>query len=408
MKIKIVKKESLCIDCGVCELEKNSDVFGDECALSTLTNESAETNWYHDRSIDKMNQTYLDSNVSVGYSTSASVRGVASSGGIGAEFATYYLEENLVDAILDRASGSDGGEYRIRTRTTTSVNGSSIYHSASINKCLDYLVDKKFRIGVFVLPCMVTAVRKYMEGVNLSDKLIFVAAPFCGHLKRKKHLGDLVNESGLSIDSLKSFNYRSKVSGQPASQYQFMGQSNKGLKKFVKMDQSILGDWGVGLNIEKACLTCGDSFGQEADISFGDAWHQPYVNDSKGTSVVITRSIQTQRVLERLEHLEQIKISKGSATDIVQSQLPGIMNKTIGFSARHEYYKSLGLIYLRQPDVNHVSNKKQNEKYITRLRLDSLFQNKKKIKFYLSLLSYYLKYYKFRTFVKKVIIGKIV
>jgi coenzyme F420-reducing hydrogenase beta subunit len=56
------------------------------------------------------------------------------------------------------------------------------------------------------------------------------------------------------------------------------------------------GDWGAGFFQSSACNFCDDVVGETADISFGDAWVEPYASDGRGTNVVITRS----EVLDRL------------------------------------------------------------------------------------------------------------
>src|SRR3546814_15219354 len=49
-------------------------------------------------------------------------------------------------------------------------------------------------------------------------------------------------------------------------------------------------DWGAGFFQNSACNFCDDVVAETADISFGDAWLEPYSSDGRGTNVIIVRS----------------------------------------------------------------------------------------------------------------------
>ena len=49
------------------------------------------------------------------------------------------------------------------------------------------------------------------------------------------------------------------------------------------------GDWGAGFFQNPACDWCDDVVGETADVSFGDAWVEPYSSDGRGTNVMVVK-----------------------------------------------------------------------------------------------------------------------
>ena len=58
------------------------------------------------------------------------------------------------------------------------------------------------------------------------------------------------------------------------------------------------GDWGSGFFQYEACNYCDDVIAETADISFGDAWVEPYSSDGRGTNVIVTRSSVVAELVE--------------------------------------------------------------------------------------------------------------
>jgi len=94
------------------------------------------------------------------------------------------------------------------------------------------------------------------------------------------------------------------------------------------------GDWGAGFFQNSACNYCDDVVAETADISFGDAWVEPYSSDGRGTNVVIVRSpIVAQFVSEAIGdgrlHLQNV-----DARFIADTQAAGFRQRREGLAFR--------------------------------------------------------------------------
>jgi hypothetical protein len=135
---------------------------------------------------------------------------------------------------------------------------------------------------------------------------------------------------GIKPDSLQAFDFRTKVTNQPASNYAITAQ---GLKDGVpahetKSKGELIGtDWGTGYFKYKACDFCDDIAAETADVSVGDAWLPEYVEDSMGTNVVIIRnSIINQIVLDGLQSGE-LSMQPLSVDKAVASQSANVRHR---------------------------------------------------------------------------------
>ena len=104
-------------------------------------------------------------------------------------------------------------------------------------------------------------------------------------------------------DEIENPEYRVKDLKSSAGNYSFRCKSGDELHA-IRMKE--IGDmWGTGLFKPNVCDFCDDLSAELADISVGDAWISPYLNDGEGTNLVITRTNMAQElVLKGIRNLD--------------------------------------------------------------------------------------------------------
>jgi hypothetical protein len=126
------------------------------------------------------------------------------------------------------------------------------------------------------------------------------------------------------------------------------------------------GDWGAGFFQNSACNFCDDVVAETADISFGDAWVEPYSSDGRGTNVVVVRS----RVLEKLvaEAISEgrLQLEPVDQEFIVQTQAAGFRQRREGLAYRLTWPR-LG-VQPRKRVTPDAKNIKPRRKLIYRMR----------------------------------------
>ena len=86
--------------------------------------------------------------------------------------------------------------------------------------------------------------------------------------------------------------------------------------------------------MNSACNYCDDVVAETADISFGDAWVEPYSSDGKGTNVVVVRSAIVDELIEAAISQGRIKLDVVDANLIEQTQAAGFRQRREGLAYR--------------------------------------------------------------------------
>jgi len=267
-----------------------------------------------------------------------------SSGGLTTWVCCRLLEDGLVDAVVHVKPVSPvkhSGrlfQYGISSSVEeiSSCSGSR-YYPVELSGVLEQLEENKFKRVAFVgLPCFIKAVRLLALNDSLfAAKVTFCVSLFCGHLKSAAFQELLSWQVGIKPGDTAQFNFRKKLIGRPASHYGICATSLQANHKVISpMSELYGGDWGQGLFKYNACDYCDDVVGETADISIGDAWLPEYVDDYRGTNVVVVRHPVLQALLEKgnldkIIHLESIHVDK-----VAESQRAGLSHRREGLKYR--------------------------------------------------------------------------
>ncbi len=275
-------------------------------------------------------------------------RKTSSSGGI----ATYTLEKLFEKKIIDAAvvvSYSNNNDsffnYNIIHSKEELINASKTrYFPVTLAVVMEEINKINGKLAIVGVACFVKALRlKQKKNLNFNNKIKFIIGIICGGLKSKYYTDYLASKTINTFSKIKNPKYRIKNIHSNAFDYSF-GITYK--MSEYKLEMKKVGDmWGTGFFKNNACDFCDDVTTELADISLGDAWIEPYVNDGKGNNIIIIRSKAAYEIIKNGISKKEIILEKISIEKVVESQKGS-------FNHRHK-----GLLYR--------INKRKKDKLLT-------------------------------------------
>ena len=253
----------------------------------------------------------------------------SSSGGLATYVFHKLLENNEVNYLVTvKKSNNDSFEYQyniICSKHDLLKSSKTRYYPVSLSTVINKIKHLDGFVAISGVSCFVKAIRLLqVEDESMKNKIKFLTGIICGGLKSKYYSDFLASASHKKYQGYSSPEYREKNHNSTAGDYNFNMIDSDSVKRTIAM--KTLGDmWGTGLFKCNACDFCEDVSNELCDISLGDAWIEPYINDGKGSSVVITRTILAENiirqgiennelVIDSIDEDEFIKSQKGSYT----------------------------------------------------------------------------------------------
>jgi coenzyme F420-reducing hydrogenase beta subunit len=167
----------------------------------------------------------------------------------------------------------------------------SRYYPVDMAKVLREIREVPGRYAVVGVPCFVKAVQLLRrEDPVLQERIVVTLGLFCGKLKSARFVESFAWQLGVPIEEVRAVEFRQKDVTRPASTYTARLDLRDGGSLQRDWWNLVDGDWGAGFFQNSACNWCDDVVAETADISFGDAWVEPYSSDGNGTNVVVVRS----------------------------------------------------------------------------------------------------------------------
>jgi coenzyme F420 hydrogenase subunit beta len=172
----------------------------------------------------------------------------------------------------------------------------------------------------------------------LENRIPFCIGLVCGHLKSARYAEMLSWQLGIKPSELRDIDFRSKLPGLKSNEYGVTVEGiigGKSVKKAGKPVNRLYGtNWGYGYFKYKACDYCDDVVAETADISIGDAWIPEYMNDDKGTNLVIIRNPILNDLIQAAIHKKTIAMTAIRVQDAIQSQNAGFEDRRTGLAYR--------------------------------------------------------------------------
>lgn len=362
-----VIKNDYCIGCGACALVKDSpfkiemDKYGklvanapyeslmtsqakvlDVCPFSeTAKNEDEISDIFYPelKKNDKIGR-YLS--CFAGYVKEVGFRDKGSSGGIAKWVGYTLLKEKKIDFFVQLESSTKNSErlfdYSIISNADDVLNGSkSAYYPTTLANIITEIKNNHGEFAITGVPCNIKALRLLsLKDDLLKSKLKYTIGIVCGGMKSANYAKLVGWELGIHPVNLAKIEYRRKYENRPANEkiYQVWSKDNK--TKYRDVGQIYGTGYAAGFFKPNACDFCDDVLSETADISVGDAWLKQYVQDPKGTSLIVVRNKELFHLIKEANENEKIYLEEISSHDAASAQAGGLRHRREGLSIRIE------------------------------------------------------------------------
>ncbi len=322
----------------------------------------------HDQSIGRYEQAYA------GYVAEGEYRQQGSSGGMVTWVAAELLRRGLVDRVAHVVPVSDPQaegrffKYQLsETEAQVSAGAKSRYYPVELSEIIRTIREQPGRYAIVGIPCFIKAVQLLRRNdALLRERITHTLGLFCGHMKSARFVESFAMQMNVPASEIQQVEFRRKNPHRPPNQYTASLTLRDG--SVVNKDWWHLadGDWGAGFFMNEACNFCDDVTAETADISFGDAWVEPYTSDGWGTNIVVARSAEMMSIIEAGIDAGKLQLEKVSAALVAQTQAAGLRQRREGLAYRLTWAtKDVQPIKRVRPDAVHLKKKR---KLIYRLR----------------------------------------
>lgn len=363
-----VIEKNYCIGCGACASVKDSpfemkmDKFGNIVAqpIKNLDNNSAKVLKICPFSNDAKNEDEISDiifpkikNVDpkigrhiecfAGFVEKGDFRKKGSSGGIAKWLGYTLLKENKIDyfvQILPNKTNNPNKplfEYVVISDKDEVLKGSkSAYYPVTLVGVIKTLREKEGRYAITGVPCFIKTLRLLaLEDETLKQRITYTIGIICGGMKSANHSKLIGWQLGVKPENLVGIDFRRKYKDKPASNKIYQVWSDIDNSERFEDSYKIFGtDWGSGFFKPKACDFCDDIVGETADISIGDAWLPQFVNDPKGTSILVVRNAEILEIVNKYARNNTIALHKLTAEEVAVSQEGGFRHRREALSYR--------------------------------------------------------------------------
>lgn len=290
----------------------------------------------HHRKIGRYINTYA------GYSVEN--RLTSSSGGI----ATYTLSELMrrgvvqhVISVKPSLGASSHYEYAISSSIDELRNAAKTkYYPVTLADALARLKALDGKVAIVGVACFIKAIRlAQIQDPGFNEKIGFLIGIICGGVKSAFFAEYLASKAGVSTNNFIQPEFRIKDHNSTAADYSYGCVDGNKKQHTIKM--RMVGDmWGTGLFKANACDYCDDVTTELADLSLGDAWLEPYVQDGLGHNVLVTRTPLAQDIIMNGMGTGELVIEELAESCFLASQQGSYNHRHDGLAYRIKHGKT--------------------------------------------------------------------
>ena len=282
----------------------------------------------------------------VGHAIEDPFRSNGSSGGLTSWVAAELLRTGAVDGVAHVAPADPARDgrlfaYRIsRSLDALSQGAKSRYYPVELSSVLREIRDTPGRYAVIGVPCFIKAIHLLRRIDPLvRERVTHTLGLFCGHMKSAAMVESFAWQLGAEMRRVRAVDYRIKDEARPANWYRAHLELEDGSSAAQDWWHLADGDWGAGFFQNPACDWCDDVVAETADVSFGDAWVEPYSSDGRGTNVMVVRSKALVETVERARREGRLQLEPVGADFIANTQAAGLRHRRDGLAYRLTWRK---------------------------------------------------------------------
>lgn len=291
------------------------------------------------------------------WSSDATLRHDASSGGTITTLLSFLLSEKIVDRVIQVGVAKNNiiGTQAFLCKNVEDVKKNMGSRYTTSYPLLDILnkTEENYKYAFVGKPCDIIALKNYME-INplMKDRIVLTISFFCAGVPGKKANEKLLQTLGTNSKECQELFYRGR--GWPGFATAI---TKNGLTQQISYDDS----WGkiLGRDVNKYCRFCMDGVGSFADISCGDAWYmtpdkKPDFTEHDGRNITFARTkigeaildqciesgylISTEYNLDELQYIQKYQFSRRSQ----------VYNRLLGLKLCHRVYPYTKLKTLKE------------------------------------------------------------
>ncbi|MBN2259201.1 MAG: Coenzyme F420 hydrogenase/dehydrogenase, beta subunit C-terminal domain [Clostridiales bacterium] len=404
--ISYVVKNNLCTGCGTCAgvcptdaiYMKNNAKFGlyspeineDECTHCGLCfrccpgvavdMKKLNSFVFNEQPKNNLLGNFLYSYV--GHSNDNFIRLNSSSGGLITQLLLFALENGVIDGALvvrmKKDSPLEPEPFIARTKEEILSASQSKYCPVPLNVALCEIIKQKGKIAVVGLPCHIHGIRLAELAINgLKEKIVFHIGLLCSHTVSFSGTVFLLRKFGIDPVDVKSIKYRDK--GWPGSMLIELKNGKKLRKEFVRSWNAYWNVFSCFFFTPHRCILCPDQSNEFSDISLGDAWLPEFKQPNLGESVIITRSKESEILLDKLNSVGSLSFKSISPNKVLESQNFSIDFKKKKISGRFYLSRLFGM---KVPYVNPFFFRKRSTLFNAFLTYFSVWSSSNKFLLY--------------------------
>lgn len=304
-----------------------------------------------------------------------------SSGGMGTWILSELFRLGLIDGVVHVKSNNHNEHdpllfrYQISRSLNEITSGAkSRYYPVEMSEVLKTIKENPGRYAVIGVSCFIKSVRLLArQDPEINERVKYCIGLICGHEKSTRFAEMLAWQVGIEPGKISTIDFRKKLEGRVANDYavEVVGTVEGREVTVTKRMHELMGfNWGHGFFKPKSCDYCDDVMNETADLTIGDAWLPQYVQDSKGTNVLVVRHPVIKEIIE--EGIESSKLSLDiiSAESVAKSQSSNYRHRRDELPFRLQVAKDAGAWAPKKRVVPSSDNIAKNRKSLQLTRME--------------------------------------